>query len=608
MSHIGSLAGNDVVFDAAFRRAGIIRVNTVGELFNCAQALAMQPRPQGNRLAIVTNAGGPGVLATDHLVANGGELAVFQPKTIEKLNAALKEGWSHGNPVDVIGDAPAAYYEEATRICLQDSGVDAVLVIYSPQPITKAEDVAEKIVKLAKKHKKTMLASWMGERNVEAAQEVLEAGKIPNYRYPEDAIEVFLKMYEHQRILKLLYETPAANPLEFEPDRKGAASIVENALAEGRTQLSEDEAPKLMQCYNILVGAYKVVNDTEEAVAFATQLGFPVVMKIASPDIAHKTEVNGVRLNIHDPYEVRETFMHLISSVRRQRPNARINGIIIEKMISKPFELLLGAKTDPNFGPVVIFGKGGTAVEIYRDYHVGLPPLNMALAQHIVSRTRIFPLLEGYRGMKGVDLDQLQALLCNFSYLVMDFPEIQEIDINPFVMDEFSGVALDAHIMLNEKPKKAGKPFEHLVILPYPAQFTKTVTAKNGKKVLLRPIRPEDEPMEMRMLQHVSRQSLYYRFLWLCPEYRSPVSVALYPYRLRPGDGHHCGSRRKWYPGNDWSGPYHRRCLERRGGICDCDYRPLARSGPGWYDDRLYLRSGKSHGPEAHLCLRAFYQ
>lgn len=517
-SHSGSLAGNDGVFEAAFRRAGIIRVDTVAQLFHCAQAMAMQPRPIGNRLAIITNAGGPGVLATDHLIANGGTLAKFSSATLKKLDEVLPKTLSKTNPIDLKGNATPEDYEHVIKACFLDEQVDGLLVILSPDTRSKPKEVARMLTQLSKKYKKTVLASWMGEHDVWKGREILEAGKIPNYRYPESAVDVFLKMHEHRRILKLLYETPPANPLAFTPDRERARQLIEKALGEGRMQLSEDEAKQLMSCYNIMAGSYKVVNNTQDAIAFAAEIGYPVVLKIASPDITHKTEVNGVRLNIHSAQEVQDTFIDLISTTRRLRPDARILGVIIEKMTTRRFELLIGAKTDPDFGPVVLFGKGGTAVEVYRDFQMGLPPLNMALAKQIIRHTRIYPLLEGYRGMPGVNLDYLAALLCNFAYLLMDFPEVQTIDINPFVMDENYGIALDAHIVLQAVPDiQKQKFYHHLVIMPYPAQYSKQIFMKNGQPVLLRPIRPEDEPMEAAMLVHVSRQSLYYRFFGYVP-------------------------------------------------------------------------------------------
>ncbi|MEN0005707.1 MAG: bifunctional acetate--CoA ligase family protein/GNAT family N-acetyltransferase [Bacteroidota bacterium] len=516
-SHTGALVGDDAVADAAFQRAGIIRVDTLAQLFHCAQALAHQPRPKGNRLAIVTNAIGPGLLAADHLKMKGGKLATFSPQTITQLEEAAIDTIAGNNPIVITKDQEVTPYEIAVKACLLDPEVDGVLAILTPETRTPTDAIATAMTALSKKYKKTLLTSWMGEQSVQESREILESGRVPYYRYPESAVVVFLKMYEHHRILELLYETPSANPLASTPDRAQALSILEVALAENRNQLSEVEARQLMQAYQILPTVYQLVHEVEEAVVVAAKIGYPVVLKIASPDIIHKTEVKGVRLNIIGEQALRATFADMLQQVALLRPKARVQGVIIEKMVNKDFELLIGAKRDEQFGPVVVFGKGGIGVEVYRDIQMGLPPLNMALAHHIVSRTQLFPLLQGYKGQAGVELDYLAALLCNFSSLLIDFPVIQEIDINPFVVDEEGGLALDAHIVLDPDAHQPTKPYDHLAITPYPAHFTKVIQLRNGQEALLRPIRPEDEPMEMRMLEDVSKQSLYYRFFGYIP-------------------------------------------------------------------------------------------
>ncbi|MCF8248237.1 MAG: bifunctional acetate--CoA ligase family protein/GNAT family N-acetyltransferase [Saprospiraceae bacterium] len=519
LSHTGSLAGNDAAYDAAFRRAGIIRVDTISQLFHVAQALAMQPRPNGNRLAILTNAGGPAVLATDFLMKNGGQLATLSPTTIQELNKFLPEHWSHGDPVDVLGDTPAVNYGRALDLILKDENVDGVLTITASQAVISEAEIAKHVVNISKTNQKTLLACWMGETDVADGRELLEEGGIPSYRYPEEAVHAFLRMYRYARALEFLYETPTTSPEEFLPNKEKAAGIIRTALDAGRLTLTEPEGKQLLSCYDIPIARNEVAETAEAAVIFATEIGFPVVMKIDSPDIGHKVDVGGVLLNIRTEEEVRQAFNTLIANAKRHRPDAHIVGVLVEKMVSKDFELLIGAKKDPVFGPVIAFGMGGTAVEIFQDINLGLPPLNMALARRMIERTKVFQLLQGYRGRPGVDLLGLQFLLVKFSYLVMDFPEIKEVDINPYAVDVEGGVVLDSHIVLEKLPAHEGRfTFDHLVISPYPDHFTKEVLMKNGQTALFRPIRPEDEPLEAEMFEKLSRESIYFRFFGYVPK------------------------------------------------------------------------------------------
>jgi acetyltransferase len=519
LSHTGSLAGNDAAFSAAFERAGVIRAETIAQLFNSAQALAMQPRPKGNKLAIVTNAGGPGVLATDHLIQQEGRLAKFSDETYEKLNKVLPPTWSHNNPIDVIGDASPERYREAINICLKDPDVDSVLVIFTPQAITRAEDVAREMVKLENHRRKPILAAFLGEDDVQEGRDILEEGRIPTYRYPESAVDVFLRMYSYNNNLKMLYETPSNTPHEFSPDVESTRKLLDKVIAEGRYQLTELEGKELMKYYQIPTAQYRLAENADEAASFSKELGFPVVMKIASPDIAHKTDVGGVVLNIKSEEAARETFDQILSSARRAAPEAAIQGVFVEQMISKKYELLIGSKKDPIFGPVIAFGMGGVAVEVFKDMNIGLPPLNMALAMRIIEETKIYKLLKGYRGMEGVDIRSIQFLLYKFAYLVMDFPEIGEIDINPFVVDQDGGVVLDAAVMLDKEAiDDSAKAYSHLVISPYPRELMTKFTLANGEEALLRPIKPEDEPMEAEMFTRLSKQTQHFRFFGYVPE------------------------------------------------------------------------------------------
>ena len=518
LSHTGSLAGNDAVYDAAFQRAGIIRVDTIAQLFNCAQSLAMQPRPYGNRLAIVTNAGGPGVLATDSLMMNGGALAKLSEASMKKLNGFLPAHWSHNNPIDVLGDASAETYQKALDVCLADPNVDGVLAILTTQDVTDPTEVAKAVVEVSSKYRKPVLASWMGEEDVKEGRDILEEGKIPHYRYPESAVDVFIKMFQYSRNLEMLYETPPAIPQQMNLKTDIAKAIIHTIMDSGRRQLMENEAKELMKSYGIPVGSFKVVSSVENAVKFAQEIGYPVVLKIASPDIGHKTDVGGVKVNLANEAELRSAYERIMKSAREKRPDAEIRGILVEKMAAKGFELLIGAKKDPIYGPVIAFGQGGVAVEVFRDMKLGLPPLNRVLARRTIEGTRIYPLLKGYRGMPGVNLEELELILVKFAYMVMDFPEIREIDINPFVVNEDGGMALDAHIVLEKEKPAIRKPYSHLVISPYPEKYNKAVLMRSGQVAYLRAIRPEDEPLEAQMLENISQQSLYFRFFGYVPQ------------------------------------------------------------------------------------------
>lgn len=513
LSHTGTLAGNDIAFAAAFKRAGIIPVNTIEELFNAAQALAMQPRPKGRRLAIITNAGGPGVLATDHLIKLGGELAQLSDETLEKLNNALPPVWSHGNPIDVLGDADAKRYKDATEAVLLDKAVDGVLVILTPQAMTKADEIAAEIVKLVDKYPKPILASWMGEKDVEKGREILETNNIPVYRIPENAVNTFISMYRYTRNIEALHETPSTIPHSFNPDTEKNHALIKSIMDQNRYVLTEDEAKSVLTNYGIPITRHGLATTEQEVSGICQKIGYPVVMKIASEDITHKTDTGGVVLNIKNEEEAIDSYKKIIEGALSAKPDANIKGVLIEEMVSKEYELIIGSKKDPIFGPIIVFGMGGVAVEVFKDLNVGLPPLNMVLAQRIIEDTRIYRLLKGYRGMKGADIEAIKFLLYKFAYLVMDFPQIKEIDINPYVVDHTGGVVLDAKIVLDEtvSPEKV-KSYSHLVISPYPRELSREWTMSDGTKTLIRPIKPEDEPMERELFKRISKQTEYFRF------------------------------------------------------------------------------------------------
>jgi acetyltransferase len=524
LSHTGSVAGDDAVFDAAFKRAGMVRVNEIGELFDCAKTLSMQRLPFGNRMAIITNAGGPGVIATDYLLTNGGTIATLSDATMSALNESLPPAWSRSNPIDVLGDAGAERYQKAVQLCLQDKGVDGILVILTPQTMTDPTEVARQIV--GSQDSKPILTSWMGEDAVQEGVVTLETGNVPVFRTPEQGVRCFLDMDQYSRNLKLLYETPATIPHAFVPKTAANRKLIHGIVKQGRYILTETESKELLSNYGIPVPKDVLVHTAAEAARAASDLGFPVVMKIVSPDILHKTDVGGVCLNLQSKADAERAFNEISASVKEKAPKAHVTGVLVERMEHKRYELLIGSKKDPIFGPVIVFGMGGVAVEVFKDTVVGLPPLNMALAQRMMESTKIYSLLKGYRGMKGVDLSAIQFLLYKFAYLVMDFPEIKELDINPFGVDEDGGIVLDAKIVLDEAV--AGKPFQpysHMVISPYPKEYVSSFTLKDGSRIILRPIRPEDEPMEAEMFTKFSERTQQYRFFQLIKDITHELMV-----------------------------------------------------------------------------------
>ncbi len=519
LSHTGAMAGNDAVYDAAFQRAGVIRVQTIQQLFDSTQALATEPLPAGNRLAIVTNAGGPAILATDALEQRGGTLATLAPETLAALDKVLPPAWSKGNPVDTLGDASVEQYRAAVHACLYDPGVDAVLAILTAQSVTDAEAIARAVVAESKAvYSKPVYTSWMGLQTVRSGRAVLEEGKVPWYPFPERAVVTFMHMVRYRENLEMLHETPSDLPVEFADIRRDEArAIVQAVYQSGRIHLDETESRRLLSCYGIPVNASYLAKTEDEAAAIAANLGCSVALKIESPDIWHKSDVHGVRLGIETEHGVRQVFRFLMENVRKKRPDARITGVTVEPMVSTQHELLIGAVKDPVFGPVIVFGLGGVATEVWQDRAIGLPPLNLALAKHLVEGTKIARLLHGFRNLPAVPLDQLQTVLVRFAYLLMDFPDIREFDINPFAMSTGGGIALDAAVTLERSPSKQRDPFEHLSIQPYPTQWIKNVRLRNGRTALLRPIRPEDEPLEAALVKNTSKESLYFRFFGYVP-------------------------------------------------------------------------------------------
>ncbi|MGC8896165.1 MAG: acetate--CoA ligase alpha subunit [Candidatus Bathyarchaeia archaeon] len=529
-SHTGSLTGEDVIYDAAFKRAGIVRVEEISDLFNCAEVLGMQPLPKGPNLVIITNAGGPGVMATDALIARGGKLAKLSPKTMEYLNSILPHYWSRGNPVDILGDAKADRYKAVLEACLNDENVDGVLIIYTAQAVAEPVEIAKSIVEVCKNRgyqSKTILTSFMGTGAVEEANRIFNQNSIPTYSTPEQAVKTYLYMYQYKRNLELLYETPEELPVDAAPPKRPIMVIMRNAAMENRELLNEAEAKKLLEYYNFPVVKTAVAKTPDEAATIAMQIGYPVVLKILSPQIVHKTEAGGVILDINSEAELRKAFECIIERAKKYNPNAEILGVTVQPMVKKRgYEIIIGAKTDPLFGPVILFGMGGIGVELFKDFSIGLPPLNQTLVRRLMEETKVYQLLKGYRNVPPANLKLLEELIVRFSQLLIDFPQLKEVDINPLLIDENDAAIIDARIVIDrEKIFQKLEPHQHLVISPYPKKYETLWKMRDGRTVLLRPIKPEDEPLWLEMFKNFSEESIRFRFFQIIKDTPHEVRV-----------------------------------------------------------------------------------
>jgi acetyltransferase len=513
-SHTGSLTGSDEVLEAAFRRCGVLRVNAIAEVFYMAEVLAKQPRPKGRRLTIVTNAGGPGVLAADALLVNGGELTALSKKTMDALNRILPAAWSHNNPIDILGDASADRYAKTLEIAAKDPGTDGLLVILTPQAMTDATQTAEQMKPCAKAFGKPVLASWMGADEVAAGVGILNQAGIPTFPYPDTAARMFGYMVRHVDALRLLYETPALphGADEDAPDTARATKLVGDVRRSGRTLLTEFESKQLLAAYGIPTVETRIARSEGEAAKLAAKIGYPVVMKLHSETIAHKTDVGGVQLNLANAREIRKAFAAIQKSVTKKAGAKHFLGVTVQPMIQLDgYELILGSSIDAQFGLVVLFGAGGQLVEIFQDRSLALPPLNATLARRLMERTRIFSALKGAHGRPPVNLAALEQLVVRFTQLVIEQRWIEEIDINPLLVSPERVVALDARIALH-KPGTAGDKLPILAIRPYPSQYIWPAKLKDGTLVTIRPIRPEDEPLMVDFHQTLSEESVYFRY------------------------------------------------------------------------------------------------
>ncbi len=515
LSHTGSLVGADDVFDAALRRAGVVRLSSVGQMFAAARALFSHFRPRGNRLAVITNGGGPGVIAADRAADLGIPLATLSEKTLQQLNQVLPPSWSRGNPLDIIGDADPERYRAALSACMADDGVDGVLTILTPQAMTKPLEAARTVIDLAKtSDNKPLVTCWMGEDQVAEARRLFEDAGIPTFRTPEPAVEMFSQISAYYRNQQLLMQTPASLTHRTPPHIESARLVIETALAERRKVLNEMESKALLAAFHIPIAQTVIARSATEAMVLAEEMGLPVAMKIDSPDITHKTDSGGVRLNLANLQSVRSAYQEIFDDVRKNRPDAQLNGVAIEPMVVKPNgrELMIGVTRDAVFGPTITFGAGGAAVEVHMDRAVALPPLNPFLVRDMIRSTRVSRLLGEFRQMPPIDMEALENVLLRISEMVCELPWLREMDINPLIVDEHGVVAVDARIVVENVPP-AQERYGHMAIHPYPTHLAMQWQLPDGTDVLIRPIRPEDAQMEQEFVKQLSPESKYFRFM-----------------------------------------------------------------------------------------------
>lgn len=511
-SHTGAVAGADKVYDAAFRRSGILRVYTLEELFGAVETLALAKRHRGNRLGILTNGGGLGVMAADALAEHKGRLAELSPETMAALGEILPGTWSGGNPVDIIGDAPGARYEAALRVMLEDPGVDAILVINCPTAVISREEAAQAVANVsAARRGKTLLTSWVGAATVAESARIFSEAQIPSYNTPEQAVRGFMQLVEYGVRQDILLETPPSLPEVFNPDTPAAERVIDAAVAEGREWLTEPEAKEVMEAYGIPTVPTYVARTAAQAAEIAIRIGGPVALKILSKELTHKSDVGGVVLNLEGPGLVERAAREMEDRVRAVHPDASLEGFSVQPTVRRPGakEIIIGATEDPQFGPVIMFGQGGTSVEVVDDTSLGFPPLNLRLARSLMSRTRITRILEGYRDVPPANLDAVALTLVKVSQFVVDLPQVVELDLNPLLVDSYGVIALDARVRV--RPTDAA-PKPRLAIRPYPKELEEEVELADGRKLLLRPIRPEDEPALQRTFKSLTPEEVRFRF------------------------------------------------------------------------------------------------
>jgi acetyltransferase len=512
-SHTGAMAGDDAVYDAAFRRVGVVRVREIAELFNAAGVLDSQRLPRGPRLAIVTDAGGPGVMATDALIDLGGELARLSDESIEEIDRFSPPCWSKANPVDVLGDADIPRYLKSLEVCLRDPMVDGVLVIYVPQESAPPDELATEVARLAEGTLKPVITTWMGAEGVEKGRRIFVENNLPTYETPEEAVRTYLTMYKYRRNLDHLYETPAELPVHAPPDKEQLKAWIREMLRQGRTLLNEEESKSLLVRYGISATVPQFAKDADAAKSIAEKIGYPVAIKVVSPDISHKSEVGGVMLGLTSGTALSRAFDALVQTVRKRAPHAAIQGVSVQPMIENvDYELILGARKDKDFGSVILFGMAGTATAFSRDLSIGLPPLNQTLAKMLMQETKAYKMLQGLPGKAPANLKELEEILVRFSSLIIDFPEIAETHINPLAIADGKTCALDARVVIDKDYVEYKSRYPHLVITPYPTRYITSWKLSDGVEVLLRPTKPEDEPLMHELATSVSPETIRTRF------------------------------------------------------------------------------------------------
>lgn len=514
-SHTGAMASEDAVYNAAFQRVGLARVYDIGDIFNVAELVGRNKVPKGPNLGIITNAGGPGVMATDALIAANGTLAALSEDTLQSLNEMLPPMWSQRNPVDVLGDARAKRIAKAAEVVIKDKGVDAVLVILTPQAMTDPTATAKSIAGLAETTSKPLLAAWLGGESMVEGMRILNNAGVSTYQTPEQAVRAFMTLVSYARNLESLYETPRDVPVEFSLDRVSLRKeYVEKYFKENEI-LPEDVSKELIDAYGIPTTQPYAAETEDGAVKLADELGYPVVLKVFSPDITHKSDVHGVELDLRDEEMVRSAYRRILENAERLRPDARLEGVTVQRMVvdRNAIEMIIGIKKDKVFGTVVMAGMGGTGAELFADRSLGFPPLNERLARRMLESLKMWPLLNGYRGSPPFNVDQLIEVLIRLSYLAADYPEIVELDVNPLLVSPEKVTALDARIVIDPKQVgKKAKPYSHLALHPYPEKYVKKAVLPDGVEILLRPIKPEDEPLWLAFLSSCSKESIYSRF------------------------------------------------------------------------------------------------
>ena len=511
-SHTGAMTGEDAVYDAAFKRAGIVRVRTFEELFDCAELLSKHTRLAGSHLAIITNAGGPGVMAADALSDYGVEPVELLPETVSKLNAILPEYWSKANPIDILGDASPELYEQVADICLAASEVDALLIMLTPQALTDPAGVARRLSSKIMDKKIPVFTAWIGGNDVKDGCKIFNQTGIPTFDSPERAVRAFMDLYRHSKNVELVNEIPSKLPKKLNFEKSEVAQKVMKSLDQQQYHLTEMESKKLLSDYGIPVNPTELATSVEDAVGIAQSMGFPVVLKICSRTVHHKTDVGGIALDLKDEADVRQAYDRIISNVRHFMPEADVLGVSVQPMISPMFrgqELILGAKLDPDFGPVILFGMGGIMTEVLKDKAIALPPLNRLLAARLLEETKVYQMLIGHRNQPPADLTMLEEMLVRLSQLMSDFSQIKELDINPFVIEQSKAYALDARIVL--QPNAVAAPM-HMVISPYPNEYETQKLCKAGEPIFIRPVRPEDAPLLVENFKSLSKRSIYRRF------------------------------------------------------------------------------------------------